>query len=82
MLPQHRITRCLLALLTALVLTWSGPGWAQSKELMAEFRQYNELKSQGKYAEAIPHARRFIELAGQELGEAHQYYAGANRYFW
>ena len=45
----RRITRCLLALITALVLTWSGPVWAQSKELMAEFEQYKELKSQAKF---------------------------------
>ena len=48
----HRIARCLLALITALVLTWSGPVWAQSKELMAAIKQYKEFAAQGKYAEA------------------------------
>ena len=72
---HHRITRCLLALITALVLAWSGPGWTQSKEMDAAYEQYKELKGQGKYAEAIPHAKRFVELVGQEFGEAHQYYA-------
>ena len=42
---------------------------------MAEYEQYKELTSQGKYAEAIPHAKRFIELAGQEFGEKHPNYA-------
>ena len=48
----HSITRCLLAFLAALVLTWSGPVWAQSKELMAAIKQYKEFAAQGKYAEA------------------------------
>ena len=48
----HRITRCLLSLITALVLTWSGPVWAQSKEMEAAYKQYDELDAQGKYAEA------------------------------
>ena len=65
MTPHHHITRCLLALAAALVLTWSEPVWAQSKELRAAFQQYKELKAKGKYAEAIPYAKRFIELAGE-----------------
>ena len=37
-MPTRRnITRRLLAFITALVLAWSGPVWAKSKELMAEF---------------------------------------------
>ena len=48
---HHCIARCLLALITALVLTWSGPVWAQSKELMAAIKQYKEYAAQGKYAE-------------------------------
>ena len=48
----HRITRCLLALLTVLVLTWSGPVWAQSREMNAAYKRYKELNAQGKYAEA------------------------------
>ncbi len=47
-----RITRCLPALITALVLIWSGPVWTQSKELMAAIKQYKEYAAQGKYAEA------------------------------
>ena len=52
MVIHHRITRCLLALITALVLTWSGLVWVQSKELMAAIKQYKEFAAQGKYAEA------------------------------
>ena len=48
----HSITRCLLALLAALVLTWSGSVWAQSKEVMVAIKQYKEFAAQGKYAEA------------------------------
>ena len=49
---HHDITRCLLVLITALVLNWLGPVWAQSKELMAAIKQYKEFAAQGKYAEA------------------------------
>ena len=52
MVIHHRITRCLLVLITALMLTWSGPVWAQSKELMAAIKQYKDFAAQGKYAEA------------------------------
>ena len=71
----HRITSCLLALLAALVLTWSGPVWAQSKEMIAAYDQYKELNGQGKYAEAIPFAKRFIELVAQIYGDTHRHYA-------
>ena len=72
----HRITRYLLALITALVLAWSGPVWAQSKEMYAaKNNQCDELMAQAKYAEAIPYAKRDIELARQEFGETHQHYA-------
>jgi len=43
-------------------------------------KHYEELAARGKYAEAIPYAKRVIKLAGQEFGEAHQYYAaGLNK---
>ena len=51
MVIHHRITRRLLVLITALMLTWSGPVWAQSKELMAAIKQYKEFAAQGKYVE-------------------------------
>ena len=73
--PLRNITRRLLALITTLVLTWSRSVWAQSKAMDEAYDQFDELEAQGKYAEAIPRAKRFIELAGQEFGEAHQYYA-------
>ena len=40
------------------------PTWAQSKEMVEAEKQYQTLEKRGKYAEAIPHAKRFIELAG------------------
>ena len=49
---HHCIARCLLALITTLVLTWSGSVWAQSKEVMVAIKQYKEFAAQGKYAEA------------------------------
>ena len=51
------------------------PAWAQSVELTAAFKQNLSLKQQGKYAQAIPFAKRFIELAKAEFGETHPYYA-------
>ncbi len=65
MVTRHYITRCILALFTALVLTWSGPVWSQSKEMYAAYERYKELKSQGEYAEAIPHAKRLLELVAE-----------------
>jgi hypothetical protein len=32
--------------------------WAQSAELDAAFEKYEELKKQGKFAEAIPYAQK------------------------
>ena len=36
---------------------------AQSPELEAAFKEYQKLNKQGKYAEAIPFAKKFVELA-------------------
>ena len=52
MVIHRHITRHFLALITALVLTWSGPVWVQSKEMNAAYKQYKEFAAQGKYAEA------------------------------
>ena len=41
---------------------------ALSEELTTVFNQLKELKSQGRYAEAIPVAKDFLELAKKELG--------------
>tara|TARA_Y100001934_G_C11926229_1_gene573610 strand:- start:87 stop:413 length:327 start_codon:yes stop_codon:yes gene_type:complete len=57
----------------------SPTAWAQSAALNAAFRQYQSLKKQGKYAEAIPFAKLFAELANKEFGETHPNYgAGLN----
>ena len=42
---------------------------------MAVYKQFQLLEKQGKYAQAIPFAKRFIELARAEFGETHPYYA-------
>ena len=56
-------------------ITQSPPARAQSAELIAAFKQYQALKKQGKYAEAIPVAKTFVELAKKEFGERHRHYA-------
>jgi hypothetical protein len=40
--------------------TYSLPARAQSAELMATFKQYQALKKQGKYSEAIPFVYRAV----------------------
>ena len=36
---------------------------AQSPELTTAFKEYQKLNKQGKYAEAVPFAEKFVELA-------------------
>lgn len=51
------------------------PARAQSDEMRAANRQYRALYAQGKYAEALPFARRVAELGKKEFGPDHQKYA-------
>ncbi len=51
-------------------LTQSPTARAQSAELDTAFEKYEELYKQGKYAEAIPFVRKFIELAKDRDGLA------------
>ena len=69
------ISASLIAVLLLAGVTQSLTAWAQSAELDAAFRQYQSLEKQAKYAEAIPYAQAFIELAKEEFGETHQIYA-------
>ena len=75
MLTTSHIFRTVLPLAAALLLTWTQPGWGQSKEIIEAFKQYKEHERQGKYAEAIRYAKSYVELAEREFGTAHQHYA-------
>jgi CHAT domain-containing protein/Tfp pilus assembly protein PilF len=64
---------------TAIVLTWPGFALAQSSELNNLFDKYQALEKQGKYAEAIPFAKSFIEIAKNKFGpKSPDYAAGLN----
>ena len=42
--------------------------FAQSAELSEAFATYDQLYKQGRYAEAVPHARRALRLGTREFG--------------
>ena len=69
------IRAALIAVVLIAGTVLSPTAWAQSAELDAAFRQYQSLEKQAKYAEAIPYAQAFIELAKEKFGETHQIYA-------
>ncbi len=63
--------RCVVWLVLALGLCWNSPGaWAQSArdQLQASFTKGEELRSQGKAGEAIPHLENALRLAPGVLG--------------
>ena len=47
---------------------WALPAWGQSDELMEAYNRQNELREQGRYAEAIPFAEKALELGEDEFG--------------
>ena len=47
-------------------------------DLTALHAQVSQLHGQGKYAEAVPLAERYVALARQKHGEEHMEFAGAN----
>jgi tetratricopeptide (TPR) repeat protein len=51
---------------------WAVPAWGQSDELMEAYNRQNELREQGRYAEAIPFAERALELGEDEFGPEHE----------
>ncbi|MBT4702856.1 MAG: CHAT domain-containing protein [Rhodospirillaceae bacterium] len=61
-------SRYLIGFILALMVGWPGAGAAQSDELMRAFRQYQELEKRGKHKEAVPFARRALELGEKEFG--------------
>jgi CHAT domain-containing protein/tetratricopeptide (TPR) repeat protein len=73
-----RWVRCALVLI-ALVASMGSTGvQAQGVDDLTDLRgQVSQLHSQGKYAEAIPIAQRYVALARQKHGEEHTEYATA-----
>ena len=69
------VVRCL----AALVVAWSvgaialaGAVQAQGQDDLARLRaEISQLQGQGKYAQALPVAQRYVELARQKHGEEH-----------
>ena len=71
-----RSFRLTIVLLAALALPPSTTTvHAQSAELMQHYRQYQVLKKAGKYRDAIPYAKRALELGKKEFGFKHETYA-------
>ena len=65
-------------LLALLVNTASIGGRAQGvDELVALREQTSRLRNEGKYAEALPIAERYVSLARQKHGEEHAEFAAA-----
>ncbi len=59
-----------LALIAPLVL-WAGIAGAMSDALMEQYNQHTALKQQRKYTEAIPFAKRALEIGENEFGPNH-----------
>jgi len=65
--------RYLIAALFLLLATgWAAPVWAQSAELVEAFNRQKELREQGRYAEAIPFAKKALALGKKEFGPEHE----------
>jgi tetratricopeptide (TPR) repeat protein/CHAT domain-containing protein len=74
------LRRALVNLVLAGLVATAGPviGWAQdSSELTALHGQVSRLHGQGRYAEALPLAERYVALARQRYGEHRTEYATA-----
>ena len=64
------IGRLILPLVAALWL-WPIAAQAQSEALMETYNQATALYDQGRYGEAIPFARKALELGEREFGPDH-----------
>ena len=71
---KSAIRAALIAVVLLAGVTQPPPAWAQADGLDEALEQYQSLKKQGKYAEAIPFAQTFIVLAKEEYGETHENY--------
>ena len=68
----------LIVLAALLTIVGPMPARAQNGDELATLRrQVSRLHSQGKYAEAIPVAERYVSLARQRHGEEHTEFATA-----
>ena len=75
-----RLVRCWVALILAALVVGFGSSGAQAQgtdDLAALREQVRRLHSQGKYADALPLAERYVTLAGQKHGEEHTEFATA-----
>ena len=74
---QGIVLGCLLGMLCPAGgrAAWGQETW--EKDGMEALRAYRALNDQGKYAEALPHAKRFVELAREIHGEDDRRYAMA-----
>src|SRR5688500_16444719 len=69
----------LIVLATLVATAGSMMAQAQGADDLAALRgQVSRLHSQGKYAEALPLAERYVALARQRHGEEHTEFATAN----
>jgi len=68
----------LIALVAALATTGAQHARAQSGDQLADLRaQVSRLYDQGKYADAVAVAERYVALARQKHGQDHREYATA-----
>ena len=65
-----RRTRWLLVGLVGL-LVWRGAAYSQSPEIKDAFRRFGEFYGQGRYQEALPFAKKALELGKREFGVQH-----------
>jgi tetratricopeptide (TPR) repeat protein len=71
-------TVAVIGLLTLATINWPSETRAQGTDELASLRtQVSQLHSQGKYAEAIPIAERYVALARRKHGDNHNEYATA-----
>jgi len=71
-------SRLALAFIALFLVAWLSIGNTQAtNDLAALSRQVNRLYGQGKYAEAIPIAERYVALVRGKYGENHLEYATA-----
>ena len=70
---RHIRTMCILAIIAGCAFAPS-QSRAQSPELGTAFKEYQKLNKQGKYVEAMPFAKKSVELTKSEFGIEHRFY--------
>ena len=72
-----------LIVFAMLALPAAAQEWTKSVELKKSYKKYQALDKAGRYGEAIPHARRVLELGEKEFGPNSNYVgAFANNLAW